>query len=279
MNVYKLRKIIGFILPRGALSLIFFILACLLCLRNIFKSKLNKPTFSPSGRDVAYLFATGPSVNAVNFEKIIGSDVYTVSNFVLHESLSQLDPVMHFVAAFHAPLDMLSIDKWLALMDKKLPSRTVIVTDSRNKKFIHNRHFLCRKIVYLNTFPMLDLLIIKPPFVVPRPWSVPQLAIPYIFTLGYKEIVLCGCDHTALADYGKEINHFYKNSEDVRLGASDKLSWKDGGIIKQLESNVELFSLYRCMQLFYRKRGKEIFRLTNEGWLDFIPYKNNGEHN
>jgi hypothetical protein len=259
--------------PRFFLSISYYLFSLGIFLKNLRKKDFSLKLNVMPSKTTAYLIATGPSLKRVDLSKLVNQDIFTVSNSILHEKISLLNPYAHFIAAFHAPLNENSITKWLNLIDQKLPHSTDIVTDYKNKAFVDDKHFLNRKVIYLETFPMLDFLLIAPPYITPRPWSVPQLAIPYIFSLGYKKVVLCGCDHTALANYGNTIEHFYDPKLDIRLGASDKLAWEDGGIIKQLNSNLELFQLYATMKNYYEKRGKSIVRLTSDGWLDFIPIK------
>lgn len=220
-----------------------------------------------------FLIATGPSVKDIDFSKLIGSDIFTVSNFILHESLNELNPVAHFIAAYHPPISLESMCNWFELIDDKLPASTSIVTDLLNKNIIHGKYFKNREVVYLRTLPQRNMLVIDPPFMSPRPWSVPQLAIPYIFESGYDEITLCGCDHNTLINYGASIEHFYAKESDIRDGASDKIAWTDGGILKQLENNLELFRLYKKLQKKYSSKGKNLYRYSAEGWLDFIPVK------
>jgi hypothetical protein len=222
-----------------------------------------------------FLIATGPSVKSIDLSELIGKNVFTVSNFILHEALDKLNPIAHFIAAYHPPISIESMCKWFELMDNKLPSSTVIVTDLLNKRIISGKYFMGRKIIYLRTLPQRNLLVIDPPFMSPRPWSVPQLAIPYIFESGYDEIILCGCDHNTLINYGSTIEHFYDRKSDVRKGASDKIAWTDGGILKQLENNLELFRLYRDLQEKYLLKGKKLYRYSEQGWLDFIAVKKN----
>ncbi len=273
IRLSRIRELVEYFSPRPVTSIAYFLVSALIFFKNILIKNFSYQSRASKTQSIAYLIATGPSIKNVDLSKLIGSDVYTVSNFVLHDLCFDLNPCAHFIAAFHPPLDMDSIDEWLRVIDAKLPVGVEIVTDDKNKYFISGRHFIGRKVIYIETFPMLDLLFICPPYITPRPWSVPQLAIPYIFSLGYSEIVLCGCDHTALASYGEIIKHFYEPDLDVRTGASDILAWQDGGIIKQLRNNLELFRLYRNMQKYYSKRGKSISRISADGWLDFIPKK------
>jgi hypothetical protein len=268
----KVRSIIQYILPRPLLSVLYYTCSFFVFIKNfIFFDEFKKVPTTNSG--IAYLLATGPSIKSIDIFNLTGKKVFTVSNFVLHDSISEIKPIGHFIAAIHPPLDLDGVRNWFNIIDAKLPSDTFIISDSRNKYLIEGNYFVNRKVFYLQTFPMLDLLFIKIPYITPRPWSVPQLALPFIFHMGFDEIILCGCDHTVLANYGAEIKHFYRNSDDPRIGASDKLSWEDGGIIKQLENNAELFKLYRSIQKFYFRKNKKIYRLTSDGWLDFIKIK------
>jgi hypothetical protein len=270
----KFRIILEKILPRLLYSLLYYVISTAIIIKNRLFSKYFWPGNGLCAkRETAYLFATGPSINKTNLDFAVNEDIFTVSNFVIHNIIDRTNPIAHFIAAFHAPLDMKSIKNWLEMIDIKLPVSTVIVTDKRNRIFFEGHHFKNRNVIYIETFPIRDYYISCPPYFSPRPWSVPQLAIPYIFALGYKEIVLCGCDHTALRDYGNDIIHFYSAQKELRIGASDKTAWKDGGIISQLHNNYELFNLYHVMQRYYNKKGLMLKRLTNDGWLDFIPVK------
>ena len=260
--------------PRGVLSRLLYL--------NAYRLYLRKGKFTEKIQIIneeAYLCATGPSMKKVDFDKMIGKPIFSVSNFYLHPKIHELKPLYHFIAAVHEPMKLDSINAWFDDMHRKLPSQTQIVTDERNKDIIHaGQHFIGRSINFISTSVQMDYLLIKPPSMQPSPWSVPQLAIPYILGIGYQKLILCGCDHNVLADYGKTISHFYDADCDKREGSSDKSAWKDGGIIKQLSNNYEMFELYRHLKEYYEKRGQGIYRHSRSGWLEFIPVLDENEN-
>lgn len=222
----------------------------------------------------AYLIATGPSLASEDLSNIFGKDCYTVSNAILHNNIKQLNPIAHFLAAYHEPISLKNFNDWLLKIDQLLPEMTVIVTDIKNKEIIEDLNvFNSREVYYLLTYrsSTLDSVDITGP--IPAPWTVPQLALPYLLYSGYEEINLIGVDHNALKNYKDGIKHFFDIKKDQRDNASSSSVWNNGDIIKHLTNELLLFKLYKQYDSFAKGMGVRLTVSNSESWLDFLEHK------
>jgi hypothetical protein len=217
-----------------------------------------------------YVFATGPSIQHFDIKKLAGKDCFSLSNFYLHKDIKLINPIAHFIAAYHKPLQKKNFIDWINDIDSKLPKRTILITDSRNKILFQKSKIKSRKIIYIPTFPFNYIIFISRFGSQIRPWSIPILAIPVLYLVGYKKINLVGCDHTSLRNYKDDIKNFYSRTKDVRKRTTDKSHWNSTNIINVLQNELMLFNQYKSLNLFLRKRNVRIINLSNDSWLDFL---------
>jgi hypothetical protein len=265
-NIYYLRHFFpSFIIEFFLLILAFFL--------GVFKNPkgidlkwlLNNKTSSN-----CYIFATGPSIKRFDVKKLAGRDCFSLSNFYLHKDIKLINPIAHFIAAYHKPLEKKNFVDWVNDMDAKLPKRTILITDSKNKILFQKSKIKDRKIIYIPTFPFNNIMFISRFGSQIRPWSISILAIPVIYLVGYKNINLVGCDHTSLRNYKDNIKNFYSKSEDIRKKTTDKSHWDGVNIINVLQNELMLFNQYKSLNLFLKKRNVKIINLSNDSWLDFL---------
>jgi len=218
-----------------------------------------------------FLLATGPSIKDFQVSNLIGKDCFTVSNFYLHEKIIELNPIAHFIAAYHAPISRENFIQWIEQIDRSLPSRTILVTDLRNKILFEESGINSKRLViYLPTFPKYKVFNISKFGSQMRPASVPILALPVLMMLGYHEINLLGCDHNTLKNYKDSVENFYDNSRDPRIGATDKSSWSNYNIIRALRDNLLLFTQYQELYKYAVRRHIQIRNLSSSSWLDIF---------
>ncbi len=217
-----------------------------------------------------YILATGPSINDFDIAKLAGKDCFTLSNFYLHKDINLINPIAHFVASYHKPLQKNNFIDWIKDIHSKLPIRTILVTDIRNKKLFEKAKINSRKIIYVPTFPLNGIFYLNRFGSQMRPWSIPILAIPILFLAGYKKLNLLGCDHTTLKNYKQNIKNFYPNNLDIRKRTTDQTHWNKLNIITALQNELLLFKQYYSLSSFLKKKNVKILNLSNDSWLDFL---------
>lgn len=220
----------------------------------------------------AFILATGPSVRDLDLNRIVGQDCYSVSNFLLHPLLNDLRPKMHFFAPYHEPLVMEEYVSWLRMADQSLPEETAITLGIETEGTVQeNGLFAGRTVHYLGLEKAALATRIDLRYPIMRPQSVPLMVLPVLIFMGYKRIVLIGCDHNILKDYGKSVSNFYNDGTDPRSNATSGANWV-AGIIQHLKNAMNVFTQYRTYQRYCKMYGIELIHTSPDGWLDFIPY-------
>ena len=222
----------------------------------------------------AIILGTGPSIQKINFDNVQlnNFDVFTLSNFILHPKIKKINPGFHCIAAYSNDVDYDDYMEWLKLINKKLPSETSIITDSKNKnKFINV--FKGRKIFYIKTFKQIHFNNFELNKTIPKPCSVPLLALPCALKMGYKEIYLGGCDHNTLKFYKEDILNFYKKENDIRKNLTNKKYWKKTSLISELTANKNLMIQYYNYYKYSTRNNIKIYNLSKESWVDYFPHK------
>jgi hypothetical protein len=224
-----------------------------------------------------YLLATGPSLKLENLAVLKGKDVVSVSNFFLHPLAKKLAPKLHFFASVHPPLDWGNIAAWFGKADKALPAETAIVTTFTTKALVEQYGLFKRRQVYYlydSAFPSHRCVDLERPVLGPQ--TIPLLALPVLFYMGYEEIGLLGCDHTVLRDFGRRIGHFFKPAADARKGSSDRAAWAD--VITSHEESLNVFRQYDFYRRIAAANGgrPRIVNYSQDSWLDLFPFKRLG---
>lgn len=220
----------------------------------------------------AFILATGPSVRDLDLTRIVGQDCYSVSNFFLHPLLGELRPKMHFFAPYHEPLVLQEYVSWLKTADQSLPKETEITLGIDTEGTVQqNNLFTGRTVRYIGLEKAAITTGIDLRYPVMRPQSVPLMVIPVLLFMGYKRIVLIGCDHNILKDYGKIVSNFYMQGADPRSNATSGANW-GAGIVQHLQNALNVFTQYQTYQKYCKKIGVELIHTSPDGWLDFIPY-------
>ncbi len=222
----------------------------------------------------AFLLATGPSIKQEDLSVLSGEDCFSLSNFFLHEKIKTINPVFHFFAPYHEPLDLNDFIVWMRNADQELPPSTKVFLGLSDKPLVEkHRLFSNREVFYLhfsNTPYFKNKVDLQ--FPVLKPISGPLMILPVLIYMGYKEIYLLGCDHTVMRDYKKNITHFYDNTKDVRKNASDINSWE--GIINSHKYSLAVFLQYLFYKtITHRSKKTTIINLSQDTWLDFFDQK------
>ena len=220
----------------------------------------------------AFILATGPSVRELGLSRIVGQDCYSVSNFFLHPLIGDLRPKKHFFAPYHPPLIFEEYVSWLKSADKGLPEETEIVLGIETKEaVVEHDIFPNRPVRYVGLEKAGMTKDFDPRYPITRPQSSPLMVLPLLIYMGYARIVLVGCDHNILKDYGGTVSNFYEAGADPRSNATSGENWS-AGIIQHLRNALNVFVQYRMYYDYCRANGIELIHTSSEGWLDFIPY-------
>lgn len=219
----------------------------------------------------AYIMATGPSINQIEMEILSDGDVFSVSNFFLHDSIQELNIKGHFFADYHEPLILSEYVDWLRSADKILPIDTPIFLGYPMKKIVEGSNLFKDREVYYFAFEKhfsLYGLALGVPFVGPH--SSPIFLLSLAIALGYSEIYLCGCDHTVLRDYKSDVTNFYTQNQDQRSNATGQLRW-ESGIKAHTVNFLNIIEQYEMLQKIALKKGVKIFNMSDDSWIEGFP--------
>ncbi len=219
-----------------------------------------------------FILATGPSIKEQDLKLLAGEDVFSISNFFLHEDIETINPKYHFFAPYHEPLILQNYIDWLNLADEKLPKSTKMVLATSNEYLVKEYNlFTNREIIYVE-FKGIDLeepinIDITKPIMAPQ--TGPIMILPVCAYIGYKEIYLVGQDMNRMASYGGTTQNFYEN--DPRVNATDKNNWID--IIPELERTLIMFKQFKKYADYFKEKKIKFYNLSPISWLSFVEKK------
>jgi len=218
----------------------------------------------------AYVLATGPSLKKENLKLLKNKDCFSVSNFFLHPDVNVVSPIMHFFAPYHKPLVKDEYIEWLKKSDLELPSNCSICLGHETYADVKLHGLFKNRVVYYLGLEKSqisnDVDLLK---TVMKPQTSPLMVIPVLKYMGYKKIVLLGCDHNILKNYGGCVENFYNNDRDVRSNATSGDAWQ-AGIVKHLQNALNVFNQYTFYVKMFRQYDVEIINTSASSWLDFV---------
>jgi hypothetical protein len=207
---------------------------------------------------------TGPSVKNVPLKVFAEYDVFSISNFHLHENIDTIKPFAQFFAPFHHPMNLENYIEWIRNADEILDDECIVFLGSADKEMIlENGLFLRKTVIYLDFSPYkpASINIEKPIF---SPQTGPLMGLPVALYLEYEEISLVGCDHNILKNYGENVEHFYGPDKENRVNTNGAGCWPS--IIEELKCNLRVFESYNYYKQF--TRSSRIINRSFESWLD-----------
>jgi hypothetical protein len=215
---------------------------------------------------------TGPSVKNVPLEVYSEYDVFSVSNFYLHEWIATINPFAQFFVPFHFPMVLENYIEWLRSADEVLRDDCLVFLGTSDKKLIvENGLFLKKTVIYLDFSPYKPASInIEKPILSPQ--TGPLMALPVALFLEYEEISLIGCDHNILKNYGGKVEHFYRPDMESRTNTNGAGYWTS--IVDELKTNLRVFDTYDYYKTL--NRSSKIINRSFESWLelfDRVPWK------
>ena len=226
-----------------------------------------------------FVCATGPSIKAQDLKLLAGEDIFSISNFFLHEDIEIINPKYHFFAPYHEPLILQNYIDWLNLADEKLPKSTKMVLAASNEYLVKEYNlFPDREIIYValkegnNLDEPINTDITKP---IMSPQTGPIMMLPVCAYMGYEEIYLVGQDMTRLASYGGYTPNFYDKNNDPRQNATDKGNWID--IIPEMERTLVMFKQFKKYADYFEEQSIKFYNLSPVSWLSFVEKKDFNE--
>jgi hypothetical protein len=235
-----------------------------------------------------FILATGPSIATQDLSVLEGEHCIAVSMFHLHEEIRKIKPIWHVLAPVHSPF---KLDTSKKIIDtcydryKGFEDINFLVGHSSYeyayKEYIRNEnnqfesefknriHYLDYNKSYSITeqnYSSNDIWDLeKNPFGI-RTVIFPAIQLAYY--LGFKEIILLGCDHDYLLDLTKEESqHFYPEKE----GFSDKETFSSANLEEWFYTYYILWKEYRLIRTYMNEQNVEILNATNGGMLDVFP--------
>lgn len=166
--------------------------------------------------DTCYVCALGPSLKNVDFSRLNG-DSFVVNDFYkMNDSIGDFCPTYYILAdtAYMMREHKEKLDKVLKLYKSKetkilLNSKMLLINKSFYKELAKNTYFLS---MFRGGFNKNSTINISK--VLPAIGNVANVAIVCAMALGYKRIILLGCDFNSFA-YPKPI-HCYDDSTEER---------------------------------------------------------------
>lgn len=247
---------------------------------NNFKNKYNSKR--------CFILATGPSIQTQDLSLLAGEYCIGVSMFHLHKEIQKIKPIWHVLAPVHPPFKLDTVKKIIDTCHdryKGLEDINFMVghinyeyaykeyikneTDQFESEFKNRIHYVDYNKSYslteqnYNSTDIWDLE--KNPFGM-RTVIFPAIQLAYY--LGFKEIILLGCDHDYLLDLSRvESHHFYPEKE----GFSDKEIFSSNNLEEWFYEYYILWKEYRLIKNYLNDQNVKIINATNGGMLDVFP--------
>jgi len=238
-----------------------------------------------------FVLATGPSIQKQDLRVLKGEKCIGVSMFHLHEHIDIIKPIWHVLAPPHPPFkfdtvkkiidsswerykDFNEINFMLGSFEYEYSYLNYLTTQQNEflKRFRDSVYFINynkAKVLSEKNFDREEMWNIEEnPFLLR---TVIYSAIQLANYLGFKEIILLGCDHDYLYDINRiENHHFYSEeqgfSDRENLSAFDRERW--------FFEYYNRWKDYRLMRRYLALKGVKIINATEGGMLDVFPRRN-----
>ncbi len=237
-----------------------------------------------------FILATGPSIKNQDLKVLEGELCIAVSMFHLHPDIELINPIWHVLAPPHPPFKFDAVDKIFSTAVKSYQNSNEVnfLLGTTDYEFSYYNYLnakegeflkVFREHIYFADYRKAKLLteqnfsdeniwdIRESPFVIR---TVIYSAIQLAYFLGFKEIVLLGCDHDYLLDFNRvEDHHFY----DEQKGFSDKEHLHSFSKEKWFLEYYSRWRDYRLMRDFLDSQGVNVINASKKTMLDVFPLK------
>ena len=219
-----------------------------------------------------FILATGPSIKDQPLHQLEGEHCISVSNFFVHADYARIRPRYHCVAPYHPPITEEAWQSWMADMAAHTGAAEMLFGIADLERNARGGCFADRPVHHLHLggpLSQLEAHGIDLTRAVPSPQSVTIMALYAAIYMGFKEIVLVGCDH----DWILHLNvsqHFYSEDQHA-LNRNGYNEWFNGRLDDYFRDYLTLWAQYRAIQKVAEARGIRIINATRGGLLDLFP--------
>jgi hypothetical protein len=260
---YILNDMVKTLYHRGVRTKYKNILAKNASLKNIYSEK-----------DRCFIVGNGPSLAKQDLSPLANEHVIMANLFYQHKMFSKISPEYYCVIG-----PLFFVDPWFLKgfwhgLDNaftKTP-RTKLFLTLDQIGFLAKNHLLENVDVHylLTSLDMSKYGIRKIDLAGPIPsgLNVTFLSMLISYYMGFRNIILIGCDSNYAALPGAKSMHFY--TEDSECPSP---SYASGVHTYEwlLRENLDLFKRYRIVGNFLASKGCKIFNATHGGFLDIFP--------
>ena len=251
-----------------------------------------------------FIFAQGPSLNKFDPSILKDEDVLFCANSFYLTELSKKVKINYYSIINKNWFDNIEndpekygtdLEKTLIKLNNNFPDSVFLFHDKYFENFKSKISKQIKKKYYFN-YSQIDSLSYLPldykkKIVYPRPVDVSHFNLMIAYYMGFKEIYLVGLDHSETTDHSKghERAHSKISKEDAAFLSDGKFNKNSiymksqGGHINDayfegLNLNNYWWRWYRAL-IYYQtiqklnQRNIKIYRVENDGTLDFIPVK------
>jgi len=235
--------------------------------------------------ETVYILASGPSIQRQDLKPLANKTTIAVSHFHLHKDIEIINPNYHVLAPQHPPFEFNDSSKYFKDFHNAYKKHNTKVFLGLTN-YVYNYLELLKKFPELyyphqyyidySRSPQLDETnlydqsvwdLAKKPFGIR---TVLYSAIQMAIYMGFKKIILLGCDHDYLNDIARTTNHhFYEEEKGIsdknHLDAFTKERWF-------LEYYMR-WKQYRLINEFANSQGIKIYNATPGGMLDVFELK------
>lgn len=230
--------------------------------RDLFKIVRKNTALSEKKKsDVCYVCALGPSLKTVDLTKLKG-DTIVVNRF--HKIGVEYPS---FIPTFYLLIDALfkndeNLKDFKDALNQYINCGTTYLLNSKLVKTVDNT-FNAESIYYLSCFKGMfnGRRIFKVDSVMPAFGNVACTAIAFAISLGYKKIILLGCDFNSFAS--RTISHCYADAKSDRL---HKMSYE----LFCYSFNADMHDL---LSKYAQEHGVSIVNSTKGSLIDAYKYE------
>lgn len=256
-----------------------------------FKSELDKNIYlnNYATKERCFILGNGPSIRDVNFSIFKNEDIFTVNQISRHPDFEKITIKCHFWAdpmffeddKNHNPTISDELFEYMAkIPEKNINSLLFVVADTNNGvvKKLKEKYRVHHYVSYgcIKSYNKEDINLSK---CLPGFNNVVQFAILTALAMGYKEIVLVGCEQTSLMNVLNGI--IEKNASNKYYGyiISDKErnrminQYNRYSVSLWLSQHAEMFKDFDELEKLSKEFGCKIYNTTEKTLCDSFEKK------